>query len=481
MPGLRRLILTPATPFPLALQDAHVTKDPAKKNNTRNGGSAQHQDKPGFAARKVAADILGNVVHKKRPLDGELDPASGHSGFRALAANDRALVRAIAGAALRHRGEIAEILTRLLDRDIPEKTGRVLDILHVAIAQMLFLDVPDRAAVSIAVDHAAVDRRARPYKGLVNGVLRRLGRERADMTGDLDPVRLNTPDWLWESWTEGYGEGTARTIAAAHALEADLDLTVKSDPAAWAEKLGGRVTAGGSVRMSRKGAVSALEGYDSGDWWVQDAAAALPARLLGDVNGLKVADLCAPPGGKTAQLAACGAEVTAVDISKGRLNRLNENMKRLGLTVTTVARDLRSFEPDEAFDAILLDAPCSATGTIRRHPDVAWIKKPYDIEKLSEIQQELLDRVLGWLKPGGMLVYCTCSLEPAEGERQAAAFLERQGTRVELIPVSPQEIGGLQDCITKEGYLRCRPDLQVAEDGEMTGMDGFFAARFRRS
>ncbi|MEM8703442.1 MAG: transcription antitermination factor NusB [Pseudomonadota bacterium] len=448
---------------------------PSDKNGT------ERSEKPGFAARKAAADILGNVVHKKRPLDGELDASSGHSGFRSLAGNDRALVRAIVGASLRRRGEISEILDRLLDRPIPEKTGRVVDILHVAIAQMLFLDIPDRASVSLAVDHAGLDRRARPYKGLVNGVLRRLGREREDLVSDLDPERLNTPDWLWQSWTDGYGEETARAIATAHRNEAALDLSVKSDAAGWAERLDGRIVVGASVRLNRKGAVEALQGYEEGGWWVQDAAASLPARLLGDVQGLRVADLCAAPGGKTAQLAAAGAEVTAVDISKGRLKRLEQNMRRLKLTVQTVVSDLRDYAPAAPFDAILLDAPCSATGTIRRHPDVPWIKQPYDIEKLSEIQRELLDRVLDWVKPGGLIVYCTCSLEKAEGEFQADAFGDRNQGKVELVPIEARDIGGLNHLITAEGYLRCLPEHRAGEGEESRGMDGFFASRFKRS
>ena len=452
-------------------------------NNKAGNGSKPGTEKkttPGFASRKVAADILGNVVHKRRPLDGELDLVSGHSGFKDLAVNDRALVRAIVGASLRHRGEIAEILGRLLDRDIPEKSGRVLDILHIAIAQMLFLDVPDRAAVSIAVDHAGGDRRARPYKGLVNGVLRRLGREREETTADIDAARVNTPDWLWESWKTAYGAETARNIAVSHQNEAALDLTVKSDADGWAEKLEGEVVGAGSVRLSKKGVVSDLAGFGQGEWWVQDVAAALPARLLGDVSGKSVADLCAAPGGKTAQLAAAGAAVTAIDISKTRLKRLSENMTRLGLSVTTIASDLRKFEPDEQFDAILLDAPCSATGTVRRHPDVPWIKQAYDVEKLGEIQRELLDRVVGWVKPGGLIVYCTCSLEAAEGEVQAADFVSRNDGKVELVPVTDTEIGGLDDCVSDEGYLRCLPFLEASKVSSIKGMDGFFAARFRK-
>jgi len=450
-----------------------------KHSRPRKPQSEPIAEKPGFAARKVAADLLGNVVHKLRPLDGELDLASGHSGFRALTAQDRSLVRAIVGASLRHRGEITEVLSRLLDRDIPEKTGRVLDILHVAIAQMLYLDIPDRASVSIAVDHADMDRRARPYKGLVNGVLRRLGRERDEITADLDPDRLNTPDWLFESWADAYGADTARAIAAAHKQGAPLDLTVKSDAAGWAERLGGTVIAGSTVRVSDHGAVDAMDGFQDGAWWVQDLAASLPARLMGDISGKAVADLCAAPGGKTAQLAAAGAQVTAVDISAGRLKRLNENMARLGLPVTTVTADLRSFEPDAPFDGVLLDAPCSATGTIRRHPDVAYIKRPRDIETLTQIQSQLLERVAAWVLPGGVLVYCTCSLEPAEGEAQIAAFLEKQSGFV-LEPIAPQEIGGLTQCVDARGFLRTLPCHKGQDDPSWTGLDGFFAARMRR-
>ncbi|POF32807.1 RsmB/NOP family class I SAM-dependent RNA methyltransferase [Roseibium marinum] len=456
-------------------------KSPPKRSPGPAGQQDQERsENPGFAARKVAADILGNVVHKKRTLDGEFDAASGHSGLRALAGNDRSLVRAILGAALRHRGEISIILDRLLDRGIPEKTGRVLDILHVAIAQMLYLDIPDRAAVSLAVEHAGADRRARPYKGLVNGVLRRLGRERDEVTADIDADIVNTPDWLMESWRAAYGAETAREIARAHQNEAALDLTVKSDPQGWAERLGGHVVGAGSVRLSRKGSVEAVEGFEDGEWWVQDAAAALPVHLLGDIRGLKAADLCAAPGGKTAQLALAGAEVTAVDISKGRLKRLEENMARLGLTVRTIASDLRDFVPDEPFDAILLDAPCGATGTIRRHPDLPWTKQAYDIEKLSEIQGDLLDRTVAWVKPGGVIVYCTCSLEPEEGEAQVEAFVERQAGKVRLEPIDAEEVGGLGHLITEAGYLRCLPCHAAGSGEDMKGMDGFFAARFRR-
>lgn len=456
-----------------------ATKKNAKHPAHKRPEPQRLDEKPGFKARKVAADILGNIVHKHRPLDNEFDVVSGHSGFRDLSPQDRSLVRAIVGSALRHRGEIAEILNRVLDREIPERSGRVLDILHVAIAQMLFLDIPDRAAVSLAVDHAGADRRVRVYKGLVNGVLRRIGREHTGLTADLDSDRLNTPGWLFETWCAAYGEETALQIAAAHRSEAALDLTVKADPEEWARRLGGTVVAGRTVRLAHKGAIETLDGFKDGAWWVQDAAAALPARLMGDVYGQKVLDLCAAPGGKTAQLAAAGAIVTAVDISKGRLKRLNENMERLRLSVETVAADLRDYRPCEPVDAILLDAPCSASGTIRRHPDVAWLKRPKDIETLAALQTTLLQRVADWVKPGGILVYCTCSLQPEEGEDQIAAFLAgRADYRIE--PVTLEDIGGLSECISPEGYVRTLPCHLPGQDARQTGLDGFFVARLRR-
>lgn len=371
------------------------------------------------------------------------------------------------------------LLERVLDRRIPEKTGRVLDILHVAIAQVLYLDVPDRAAVSIAVDVAASDRRARPYKGLVNGVLRRLGRERDDLVEGLDNPKIAAPDWLFERWASAYGMETARAIAAAHLQEAFVDLTVKSNPEDWAARLSGKVVGAGSVRLSPKGPVDQLEGFDGGEWWVQDAAASLPARLLGDVAGKGVADLCAAPGGKSAQLAAAGATVTAVDISKSRLKRVKENFNRLKLSADIVAADLKDWEPGKTFDAILLDAPCSATGTIRRHPDVQHLKQPQDIETLAGIQREILARAATWVKPGGLLVFCTCSMEPQEGEDQVAWFLENF-PGFALVPVRPEEVGDNSAFVSSEGYLRTLPFMPARADGTETGVDGFFAARFHR-
>ncbi|MEH0074404.1 16S rRNA (cytosine(967)-C(5))-methyltransferase RsmB [Pannonibacter sp. Pt2] len=451
----------------------------AKAGGPGTGGGSPGRPAPGFAARKVAADILGNVVHKHRTLDAEYDVTSGHSGFRALEPKDRSLVKAIVAAALRRRGQLDAILAELLDRPIPERTGRVTDILHVAAVQILFLDVADHAAVSLAVDLAGSDKRARPYKGLVNGVLRRLAREKDTLSTITGSGPAGLPLWLATRWRETYGAETFEAILRAHLEEPALDLTVKSDAEGWAERLGGRVVAAGSVRLSRKGAVDGFEGFNEGGWWVQDAAASLPARLLGDLTGKRAADLCAAPGGKTAQLATQGADVTAVDISEKRLKRVHSNLERLGLSARVVAADLRSYEPDEPFDAILLDAPCSATGTMRRHPDVAWTKRPADVTTLAAIQAELLRKTVTWLKPGGVLVYCTCSMEREEGEDQIAALLaEMPGIALE--PVLPAEIGGLAECITPEGYLRTLPCHLGGGTEPEGGLDGFFAARLRR-
>ena len=433
----------------------------------------------GLAARRVAVEILGRVVTGRRPLDDELKESGGHPGFSALIARDRALVRAMLGTALRRRGQISAIVDRLLERPVPEKTGFVLDILHVAAAQVLFMEVPDRAAVAIAVALADADNRSRRYKGLVNAVLRRMVAERDDLLAATAQPWRNTPVWLFAGWQKAYGEDTALALAGMHLLEPNLDLTVKDDPQGWAERLGGTAIGGNTVRLARPGGrIEALEGYDAGAWWVQDAAAAIPARLLGDVAGLQVADLCAAPGGKTAQLAAAGGHVTAIDISARRLERLSQNLARLSLTAEVVAADLADYEPAAPFDAILLDAPCSATGTIRRHPEVAWNRRAEDVASLAAMQALLLERVSGWLKPGGRLVYCTCSLEPAEGELVVARFLAANPQFARL-PITEAETG-FAGLVTGEGDLRTLPVSLPRESSQNGGMDGFFAARLVR-
>lgn len=440
----------------------------------------ERKDEPGLAVRRHAVEILSAVLDDGRPLDQVLDHRAGIPSWRGLSPADRGLVRAIVSTCLRRLGLIDDALKRLMKRPLPSKAARARQILRIGATQVLFMDVPDHAAVSLATELAARDPRLLPWKAMVNGVMRSLTRERESILADQDADRLVTPLWLWRDWCDTWGEDTARAFGHAHMNEPALDLTVKSDPEGWAEKFGGIVLPTGTVRFLPHGAVNEMEGFESGEWWVQDAAAALPARLLGDVAGLSVADLCAAPGGKTAQLAVRGAHVTAVDLSAQRLERLKQNVARLRLTdVTTLTADLSLWEPAARFDAILLDAPCSATGTIRRNPDVGRLKKAHDVEGLEALQAHLLERAADWLTPGGLMVYCTCSLQKAEGEARVAEFLAEHPDW-ERVPITPEEIGGLAGAITPEGDLRTRPDLLPHEDPRLAGLDGFFAARLRR-
>jgi 16S rRNA (cytosine967-C5)-methyltransferase len=303
-------------------------------------------------------------------------------------------------------------------------------------------------------------------------VLRRLSIEGGRLAEAQDAARLNTPDWLWHSWSKSYGEATARAIAAAHLKEAPLDLTLREDGDDWCRKLDATLLPTGSLRRAPGGSIAALPGYAEGVWWVQDAAAALPARLFGNVAGREVVDLCAAPGGKTAQLAAAGAHVTAVDRSPRRLDRLVANFDRLGLPIAAVAADALTWRPDRPIDAVLLDAPCTTTGAIRRHPDVPHLKSPEDVARLSVVQENLLWAAIDMVRPGGVLVYCTCSLEPAEGPQRIEALIEA-GAPVARAPVVPDEIGVEAEWITKAGDLRTLPCYLA----EYNGLDGFYSAR----
>jgi len=349
-------------------------------------------------------------------------------------------------------------------------------ILLIGAAQILWLDVPDHAAVDLAVRLAQADRRASRYAGLVNAVLRRIARERDALAGT--DAALDTPDWLMARWTRTYGRDLARAIAEAHGHEPPLDLTVKDHPDEWAARLRGRLLATGTVRLIAHGPVSRLPGYTEGAWWVQDAAAALPARLLGDVRDRGIADLCAAPGGKTAQLARAGARVTAVDRSARRMARLKENLARLGLGAETVAADALEWQGGP-FDAVLVDVPCSSTGTIRRHPDIAYLKREDDIAALTALQRQLIDRAVEITRPGGTIIYCSCSLEPEEGEAQIAALLARE-PRVRRRPVAAAEVGGFAEFLTDAGDLRTLPWHLPDADPRMAGLDGFYAARLVR-
>ncbi len=447
----------------------------ALRRSKQKQNPRENLQKPGLAARQCAARLLSAVIEKKTSLDGLTDVKHGHPQYMALDDRDRSLVRAILGAALRHRGTIDALLSQLLDRPLPENAAALKALLHIAAAQILYLDIPDHSAVDLAVTAANDDPRNRRYTGLVNALLRRLSRDK----DKLSTGAPNAPAWFAESLVKAYGGEKAASILAMHALEAPLDLTVKSDPQGWAERLGGIVLPNGTVRLAKlEGALTELPGFEDGEWWVQDAAASLPARLLGDIKGKRVADLCAAPGGKTAQLVLAGADVTALDISANRLARLKGNLERLKLQAHTVEANLLQYQPDEPFDAVLLDAPCSSTGTVRRHPDVPWTKSPEDIAKLTALQAEFLARAVDMVKPGGTIVFSNCSLDPAEGEAVARHALEHK--LLEAYPVLENEFPGLEGLVTREGFLRSTPVDYPHPNPRLAGMDGFFAARFRR-
>lgn len=429
---------------------------------------------PGLAARTAAANILDAVLRSKRPLDEQIEAAD----LSEMPDRDRALVRHIVATTLRRLGTLRHLLNEQLERGLPKEAPRVEIALLVGATQILFLDVPDHAAVDLSVRIARADRYAAHYTKLINAVLRRLANDGKARLAALDTAMLDTPPWLMQRWIATYGEPAARAITAAHTHEAALDISVKGDPQGWAAKLNGRVLPTGTIRTAAPGAVPNLPGFHDGEWWVQDAAAAIPAKLLGDVSGKSVADLCAAPGGKTAQLAAAGAKVTAVDRSAPRLKRLTENLARLKLDAETIVTDAAQWQ-HEPFDAVLVDAPCSSTGTIRRHPDIPWLKSETDIAKLSALQSRLLDRAAMLTKPGGTLVYCTCSLEPEEGERAIAALLQRN-PGLKRSPITPAEVGGLSEIVTSDGAIRSLPCHLPDPEPQMSGLDGFYAARIIR-
>ena len=433
------------------------------------------QQAPGFASRRIAAEILEAVLGGKRPLDGELES---NAALRGLSERDRALTRMLIATVLRKLGTLRHLLGDFLTRGFPREAPRVQTALLLGGAQILLLDVPAHAAVDLSVRLVQDDRRAAHYAGLVNAVLRRVAREGKAWLAGADTVALDTPSWLMARWTKSYGPDIARAIAIANGQEPPLDLTVKGDPEAWATRLGARVLPTGSLRLIAHGPVSALAGFSEGGWWVQDAAAALPARLFGDVRGLRVADLCAAPGGKSAQLASAGAEVTAIDRSASRLVRLRENFSRLDLAVETIPADAGAWQ-GSPFDAVLLDAPCSSTGTIRRHPDIPWLKQESDLPALVALQQRLLDNAAALTKSGGTLIYCVCSLEPEEGEEAIAALLARHPELVRR-PIEAAEIFGMSDWLTPQGDLRTLPCHLLDPEPRMAGMDGFYAARLQR-
>ena len=443
-----------------------------KARQPRKGGLP-----PGVAPRRLAARIIRRVVSAGQMLDDAI--ASEAKGFETLSPKDRALTEQIVRTALRHRRQIEAALSRFLRKKLPKKATLVQALLLAAGAQILYMRVPAHAAISTAVAIARQDREGRHMAGMVNAVLRRLAEARESLLPRLDPLMLNVPDWLRENWIRHFGEETARAMAEALLVEPALDVTVKDPSTArmWAERLEGLLLPTGTVRVTgATGPVPSLPGFAEGAWWAQDAAAALPVKLMGNVKAKRVLDLCAAPGGKTAQLAAAGAEVVAVDISERRLQRLHENLARLDLSAEVVVADILDWEPDALADMVLLDAPCTATGTARRHPEVLWLKTPEQMQALIELQWKMLEKAAGFVRPGGLLIYCVCAMQPEEGEAQVTRFLKAH-PEFARVPVQAAEVGGQSHFLTRDGDVRTLPHMPI---GDSRHLDGFYIARLQR-
>lgn len=427
----------------------------------------------GQAARLLAFDTVQSVLLHRRPLDAAFEA---HDPSPALPARDRAFAFNLASTVLRRMGQIDLLIDACLARPLPTRLISVRDLLRLGVAQLVFLHTPPHAAVHETVD-LAQSRRAGTHASLINAVLRRLAGGAAALVANQDAARLNTPDWLWDAWVAAYGADVTRRIAEVHLTEPPLDLTPKSpaDRDRLADVLSAQRLATGGLRLWHAGPIAELPGYDEGSWWVQDAAAALPAKLLGDVRGRRVVDLCAAPGGKTAQLVAAGARVTAVDRSPRRIQQLRDNLGRLSLHAETVNAEGASWRPPAPAEGVLLDAPCSATGTIRRHPDVMRLKTPEQVAKLAQVQARLLAAAADMLSPDGILVYCVCSLQLEEGPLVVDSMIG-QGLPLRRVPLESRDVCGCDQFLTSMGDMRTLPDHMAM----VGGLDGFYAARLRR-
>jgi 16S rRNA (cytosine967-C5)-methyltransferase len=438
-----------------------------------------------LSARAVAIELLEAVLKRRKPLDEAL---AEHPDLDRLVNRDRQFVRALVTCTLRHLGQIDHVLAQCLEKPLPARASAIRNILRLGTAQTLFLKTPAHAAVDTMVTLAGKRGGEAGYKGLVNAVLRRIARE-ADLFRQFAPGSgnftgaISLPDWLWQSWVKAYGVAKATRIAIAHLEEPPLDFTVRRDPDHWAKMLGGAVLPGGTVRRAAHAPdnyrpsprIEDLPGFAEGMWWVQDLGASLPARLLGNLTGKRALDMCAAPGGKSAQMALAGAQVTALDRSRKRLARVAENMQRLRFAVDCEVADAALWQKGKDYDVVLLDAPCTATGTIRRHPDVAWLKDQGDVAKLAASQDVLVDAAVRLVRTGGTIVYSTCSLQPEEGPDRIASALKRHPS-LARVPIRAEELFGFKELVTPDGDLRSLPS-HLAQLG---GIDGFYAARLMK-
>jgi len=426
-------------------------------------------DPAGLKLRLVAAQRLKDVLAGDNfvPLNVK-DLADGR---------DRALANRLITTALRRQGQLNFIIHALLDKGMPGKSGTFEAVLRLSLAQLVFLpDLGAHSALFLAVEAVKRDPKARHLSGLINAVLRSAQANSAKFGMLSDDLLI--PETFGDTWLEAYGEEGIDGFSTALLAGAPLDLTLKTDDPELIEALNADRLIGDTVRIDQRDRpVEALPGYDEGKWWVQDAASAIPARLLGAKPGGRVLDLCAAPGGKTAQLIKAGYAVTALDNDATRVERLKENLKRLDYSAEIIVGDAGTFAPNSAYDGVLLDAPCSATGTFRRHPEVIWHRSVNDVAGRVRLQKALMTNAFRCLDAGGVMIYCVCSLEPAEGEEQVQWALDSL-PGLELWPVAPEELPGLEQAVTAKGLVRTHPGM--APNGNEGGMDGFFVARFRR-
>lgn len=428
----------------------------------------------GLPARRAAVRALRFVLENRTALDTALAQSP---GFSDMEARDRAFSRLLCATTLRRRGQIDAALSAFLKHELPDDALETRLILEIGAAQLLFLQTRPHAAVSAAVELAKSSSTSERYAAMINAVLRRVASHGAGIAS-ATALSRNLPTWLQTSWTGAYGATVTEKIAAAFSKDPPLDLTIRSpdESGKWADAIGARILPTGTLRKDNIGDVPALPGFAEGAWWAQDAAAALPAKLLAPQSGERVLDLCAAPGGKTMQLATSGAKVTALDASPKRLRRVEANLKRTGLHAEIIAADGREWGETASFDAILLDAPCSATGTLRRRPDAAWMKSANDVRSLIPIQDALLANAVRLLKPGGRLVMCTCSLQPEEGEEWLTRSLHVYSS-LAVNPIATAEIPTIEDSLLSNGSLRLTPALWPG----FGGIDGFFIARLQKT
>lgn len=433
-----------------------------------------------MAAREGALRLVQKVLSEQWLLDEAYRQEITDGPLRRLTGSDRAFAKRIVTTLLQHLGEIDWVLEQFMDRGMPKKSGPLRNILRIGVAELLFLKVPAHAVVDSAVSHYRTWRKYAGFKGLTNAVLRRIADQGLEKLDQIDPAKANLPDWVYDSWCSAYGEDVVSAMmAVCQNPSTPLDLSLRqgnTDEARtqWTERLGAEITPTGSLRLQNHGKVDQLEGYAEGEWWVQDAAATLPVSLLGDLANKNVLDLCAAPGGKTLQLAAAGASVTSLDLSSKRMKRVQENLDRVGLEAKLIAKDLMKFKPEEQYSAILLDAPCSATGTMRRHPELIHQRTPKDIAHFASLQAKMLDKAAGWLAPDGIMIFCTCSLQPQEGPELIADFL-MNNPDMAIEPIAEASHPELAVFLQPDGSLRTRPD-HWAEQG---GMDGFYIIQLR--